>query len=69
MEQESSMARSSQIASDWFHLGRVPPRAEVAGLIEAITPDSLIDHFRHHPPTRWALVTLGGDPLELRHGI
>ncbi len=69
MEQESSMSRSSQIAADWFHLGRIPARSEVAAKIEALTGPLLVEHFERHPAANWSLVTLGDQPLELPSGV
>ena len=68
-EQESSISRSSQIATDWFYLGRVPAQAEVLKEIESLTEEKMLDHFRRFPPTNWTLVTLGPKALELNHGI
>ncbi len=69
MEQESSAARSNQIASDWFHLGRVPSRNEVCMEIDALSCQSLFDHFHQHAPKNFSLVTVGSQPLELPSGI
>ncbi|MCC6507518.1 MAG: insulinase family protein [Pirellulaceae bacterium] len=69
MEQESSAARSHQIAVDWFHLGRVPTRAEVLSEIDSLTCEGLLDHFNAHRPNNFALVTVGSQPLELPGGI
>ena len=49
-EQESSAARSSQIASDWFYLGRVPDREEVCAKVDALTCDTLLEHFQQNLP-------------------
>ncbi len=68
MEQESSAARSNQIASDWYHLGRVPTRTEVCKEIDALTCDSLLKHFHQHAPKNFSLVTVGSQPLELPSG-
>lgn len=68
MEQESSAARSNQIAGDWFHLGRVPTREEVCGEIDSLTCDSLLEHFRRNVPKNFSLVTVGSQPLELPDG-
>ena len=38
MQQESSMGRSGSLASDWYHLGRVRPLAEVSAALDA--PDA-----------------------------
>ncbi len=62
MEQESSAARSHQIAVDWFHLGRVPTREEVLQEIDLLTCQSLLDHFQIHRPKNFSLVTVGSQP-------
>lgn len=68
-EQESSAARSSQIASDWFYLGRVPTRDEVCAKVDALSCDSLLSHFERNLPKNYSLVTVGSQPLELPNGI
>lgn len=68
-EQESSAARSSQIASDWFYLGRVPSRDEVCARVDALTSESLLDHFNRNLPKNYSLVTVGSQSLELPNGI
>jgi predicted Zn-dependent peptidase len=69
MEQESSSSRSSQMAHDWAYLGRVPSRQELLQTIEALTCESLLNHYRNHPPRRWSLVTIGPDPLEFPDAV
>ncbi|MGN6546894.1 MAG: M16 family metallopeptidase [Aureliella sp.] len=69
MEQESSAARSHQIAVDWFHLGRVPTREEVLQEIDSLTCQGLLEHFREQRPKNYSLVTVGSQPLELPSGI
>ncbi|MCR9293833.1 MAG: insulinase family protein [bacterium] len=68
-EQESSAARSSQIASDWFYLGRVPSREEVCQKVDALTREGLLEHFEKNLPKNFSLVTVGSQPLELPRGI
>lgn len=67
-EQESSAARSSQIASDWFYLRRVPDRAEVCARVDGLTCQRLLEHFHQHVPKNFSLVTVGSQPLELPEG-
>ncbi|MCA9129424.1 MAG: insulinase family protein [Planctomycetales bacterium] len=67
-EQESSAARSGQIASDWFYLGRVPDREEVCAKVDALTCDGLVKHFCENLPQNFSLVTVGSQPLELPNG-
>ncbi len=69
MEQESSSSRSSQVATDWYYLGRIVPRQEVLAEIEALTCDSLLEHYRTYPPTGWTLVTMGPEAVELKHAV
>ncbi|MEM7478838.1 MAG: pitrilysin family protein [Planctomycetota bacterium] len=68
-EQESSAARSSQIASDWFYLGRVPSREEVLAKVDALSCKSLLEHFSKNLPKNYSLVTVGSQPLELPDGF
>lgn len=69
MEQESSSSRSSQIAYDWMYLGRVPSRQEVLDEIHSLSCESLLKHFREHPPRGWTLVTIGPEALEFAHAV
>jgi hypothetical protein len=68
-EQESSTARSSQIASDWFYLGRVPTQPEVCRRVDALTATGLVEYFHQHAPKNFSLVSVGSAPLELPLGI
>ena len=43
MQQESSSARASSIARDWYHLGRVTSLEEVRNRIENLTVPQLLD--------------------------
>ena len=44
MAQESSMSRSSSLASDWFYLGRVRSLDEISAALDALTPESVSDY-------------------------
>lgn len=68
-EQESSIARSGQIASDWFYLRRVPTREEVCDKVEKLTCQGLLEHFEANLPKNYSLVTVGSQPLELPDGV
>lgn len=69
LEQESAMARSSQMASDWYYLGRIPTPKEVIQEIETLSCESLLEHFKNHPPSQWTLLTLGEEEVKLPDGI
>jgi len=69
MQQESSSARSSAIARDWYLLGRVRTLEEIGGLVDGLTCRSINDYLVEHPPRDFAIVTLGPRPLEVPLGI
>jgi predicted Zn-dependent peptidase len=64
MQQESTIARSSSIARDWYHLGRVMTLAEVRDQIDALTVTSVLDYVRRHPAQDFTILTIGPQPLE-----
>lgn len=65
MQQESTGARASSMARDWFHLGRVTPLDEVHDKINALTVDSVMDYVRSHPPDDLTVLTIGPEPLNV----
>jgi predicted Zn-dependent peptidase len=69
MQQESSSSRSSSIARDWFHLGRVRTLAEVGALVDGLSCESINAYLAEHPPRDFTIVTLGSQPLEVSVGI
>ena len=69
MAQESSNARSSQIAWDWYHLNRVRTLAELSSLIDALTCQTINQYLVDHPPSDFRIVTLGASQLEIPRGI
>ncbi len=64
MQQESSSARSSSIARDWFHLGTVRTLDEVSRIIDDLSAESINAYLAEHPPGDFSIVTLG--PRELQ---
>ena len=69
MQQESSSARSSAVARDWYHLGRVRTLDEVERLIDALTCESINAYLAEHPPGDLTIVTLGPRELEVPVGV
>ena len=70
MQQESSSARSSSLARDWYHLGRARTLDEVG------RSDRRLDvcrastrYLAEHPPRDFTVVTLGPGALEVRGGV
>lgn len=64
MQQESTLARASSLARDWFHLGRVTTLEEVKRSIEELTVESVLDAVDRYPPKAPTIVTVG--PVALR---
>lgn len=69
MQQESSAARSTSIARDWYLLGRARTLDEVAGLIDGLTCESINRYLAAHPPGAFTIVTLGPRELEVPVGV
>jgi predicted Zn-dependent peptidase len=65
MQQESSMSRSTSLASDWYHLGRVRPLDEVSAALDALTPEAVSDFAAKQNVRDLTLLTLGPAPLRL----
>jgi predicted Zn-dependent peptidase len=65
MAQESSMSRSSALASDWYFLGRVRPLEEISHQLDALTPGAVSDYagrFQNHRDL--TILTLGPSALK-----
>lgn len=65
MQQESTSARSSSVARDWYHLGRVTTLDEIHEKIDALTVDKVLEFVHEHPPRKFTFVTIGPKPLEV----
>lgn len=64
MQEESTSARASSLASDWYFLGRVRSLEEIQAAIESMTPENIVAHLRRCPPRDFTIVTLGPKPLQ-----
>jgi len=62
MQEDSSAARSSSMASDWFYLGRIRPLEEIEGAVAALTPKSILEFLAKSIPGELTQVTIGPDP-------
>jgi len=69
MQQESSSARSSAIARDWYHLGRVRTLDEIGARVDALSVDSINAYLAQNPPRDFTVVTLGPEPLEVPESV
>jgi predicted Zn-dependent peptidase len=64
MQQESTIARSSSIARDWYHLNRVTTLAEVRDKIDALSVKDVLEYVDRHPAGDFTILTIGPKPLE-----
>jgi predicted Zn-dependent peptidase len=69
MQQESTISRSSSIARDWFHLGRVETLSEVRDKINALTVETITDYVHQHPARDFTILTIGPQALEEPRGV
>jgi predicted Zn-dependent peptidase len=63
--EESTTSRAGTLASDWYFLGRVRPIEEMQRAIDALTPQSIVEHVQRHPPGNFTIVTLGPEALRV----
>lgn len=69
MQQESSAARSSSLARDFYHLGRARTLEEVSQRIDRLTCGSINAYLAECPPRDFTVVTLGTEKLEMPDGL
>lgn len=69
MQQESSAARSSSLARDWYHLGYARTLDELGRLVDELTSGSINAYLAEHPPNDFTVVTLGSRALETPDGV
>ena len=65
MAEESTGARASTIASDWYFLARVRSMDEIQAAIDGLTPTAVMAHLERYPVRDVTLVTLGQSPLTI----
>ncbi len=69
MQQESSSARSSALARDWFHLGYARTLDELDRLVDGLSSRSINAYLADHPPAEFTVVTLGSRALQAPDGV
>lgn len=65
IQQESSPSRAGSIALDWYYLKRVRTMAELSGIIDALTADSINAYLAAHRPKQYTITTVGKDKLQV----
>ena len=63
MAQESTSARATSLASEWFYLKRTRPLDEVQAAIDRLTPGDILRCLERYPAEKFTIVTLGRQPL------
>lgn len=65
MRQESTAARASAIASDWYFLGRIRSLEEIQSSIDGLAVNKILDYLRRNPAKDFTIMTLGPSSLRL----
>ncbi|MFO0958035.1 MAG: pitrilysin family protein [Isosphaeraceae bacterium] len=65
MSQESSMARASSMASDWYFLNRVRSLEEIRAALDTLTPEDVSAFAKGQQIDRATILTLGPRALSL----
>ena len=69
MQQESSAARAGAIARQWYHLATLRTLAEELERYDRLDVDVIEAWLAAHPPRDLTVVSLGREPLEVRHAL
>lgn len=69
MQQESSSARSSAIARDWYLIGRVRTLDEISSIVDGLSADGINAYLTKNPPRDFTVVTLGQKALEVQGAV
>jgi len=64
MQQESTSARASSLARDWFQLGRVTTLEEIRREVESLTAERVNAYAAKYGPQPLTSVTIGIQPLK-----
>jgi predicted Zn-dependent peptidase len=64
MQGESTSARATALASDWYHLGRLRSLSEVSGAIDAVTRDDVLTYARAYRPAKFTVLVIGPEALD-----
>lgn len=64
MQQESTSARASSIARDWYHLKKINTLQDIRDKVEALTVESVQDYLDEFPAKDFTILTLGPEALE-----
>lgn len=65
LQQESSPARASNIAADWYYLGRIRTRDELGKMVDDLTCETVNRYLQENPPSDYTIVSLGSAPLAI----
>lgn len=64
MQGESTAARASACAGDYYHLGRVRSLEEIETAIKSLSVEDVIEYVKAHPAEKFTIATIG--PKELK---
>ncbi len=65
MQGESTSARSSALASDWYHLRRLKSLQEISDAIDAVRVEQVLEYLKAFPPDPLTVLVIGPEPLKL----
>lgn len=63
MQGESTTARASALASDWYHLGRLRTLAEISKAVDDVTIDEVIAYANDFPARGFTILVIGPEMI------
>ena len=64
MQGESTSARASALAGDWYHLRRLRSLQELSDAIDAVTANDVVEYLRDHPAGDFTVLVVGPEPVD-----
>ncbi len=64
MQGESTYARATALASDWYHLGRLRSLRELSDAIDAVSLDDVVAYARAYRPSCFTVLVIGPEALD-----
>ncbi len=65
MQQESTGARASSIARDWFHLKKINTLEDIHTQVDQLTIKDIMEYVERYPAEDFTILTIGEQPLNV----
>ena len=68
MQRQSTVARASALAADFYHLARLRSLAEMSQAIDAVTAEDVLAYLKDFPAKDFTTLVIGSEPIDTAAG-